>query len=124
MDPNHLRLALEQLPHDTLLTEIPTVQNAIAQLLRSNAEMREFDPKSEDPDLVQAIAENEGVLQRYEARIDMTLDVIRQRIGEAAAREMASNVEAFRKQHPTTPPHDDPMEQEGREEEEEEGVFL
>ncbi|ORZ01750.1 hypothetical protein BCR43DRAFT_454436 [Syncephalastrum racemosum] len=122
MDPHHLRLALEQLPHDTLLTEIPTVQNAIAQLLRSNVEMREFDPKGEDPDLVQAIAENQDVLQRYEARIDMTLEVIRQRIGEAAAREMASNVEAFRKQHPTTTPHaDEPMEEEN---EGEQGVFL
>lgn len=102
MDPTQLAQALEQLPHDTLLTEIPQVQNSIKHLLRSNREMREYDPEGKDDDLLAAISENETLIQRYEARIDLTLKVIRERLGEAAAREVGSNVDAFRQQYPTT----------------------
>lgn len=102
MDFKQLEQALRQMPHDTLLTEIPQVQNSIAHLLHSNEAMREHDPEGQDPDLTTAIAENEELLQRYEARIDLTLRVIRERIGEAAAREVGSNIAAFRKEHPTS----------------------
>ncbi|KAJ8659733.1 hypothetical protein O0I10_004715 [Lichtheimia ornata] len=102
MDTRRLEQALEQLPHDTLLTEIPQVQNSIKHLLRSNREMRDYDPEGKDNDLLAAISENESLIQRYEARIDLTLKVIRERLGEAAAREVGSNVDAFRQQYPTT----------------------
>ena len=111
MDLTQLQQALRQLPKDTLLTEIPEVQNSIKHLLQSNKEMREYDPEGKDPDLTQAIEENQQLMERHEARIDATLRIIRERIGEAAGREMASNVIAFRKEYPTKP-------------DEEEGVLL
>ncbi|KAI8381442.1 uncharacterized protein BYT42DRAFT_494116 [Radiomyces spectabilis] len=98
-DKSRLNKALKELPPDTLLTEIPEIQNSIAHLRRSNNEMREFDPDRQDPDLTTAIDENEALIERYEVRIDLTLEVIRERLGEAAAREMESNVLAFRKQY-------------------------
>ncbi|KAI7876206.1 hypothetical protein K492DRAFT_172711 [Lichtheimia hyalospora FSU 10163] len=107
METTRLEQALEQLPHDTLLTEIPQVQNSIKHLLRSNREMRDYDPEGQDQDLLAAISENEALIQRYEARIDLTLKVIRERLGEAAAREVGSNVNAFREQYPTTSNNDD-----------------
>ncbi|KAI9317905.1 hypothetical protein BX666DRAFT_1558721 [Dichotomocladium elegans] len=102
MDLKRLEQALQELPIDALLTEIPQVQNSIKHLLSSNDAMREYDPDSSDPDLTTAIAENQAVLERHEKRIDLTLEVIRKRIGEAAAREVGSNVAAFRKSYPIT----------------------
>ncbi|KAI9023100.1 hypothetical protein CLU79DRAFT_835071 [Phycomyces nitens] len=114
MQLEQLEKALRQLPHDTLMTEIPEVQNSIAHLQKSNDEMREYDPDQSDPDLVQAIDENIELIKRYEERIDLTLRVIREIIGEAAAREMGSNVAAFRARYQA--PQQVP--------EEETGVFL
>ncbi|KAG0169240.1 U2 snRNP-associated SURP domain-containing protein [Apophysomyces sp. BC1015] len=115
MDPIQLERALRELPPDTLLTEIPVVQNSISHLRQSNTEMHEFDPEEKDLDLVTAIRENEGLIKRYEARIDLTLSIIRERIGEAAAEEVKSNVVEFRRQYEAA--------SEG-ENMEEDGVFL
>lgn len=120
MDFTRLEQALRQLPRDTLLTEIPEVQNSIAHLLKSNEAMREYDPERNDPDLCLAITENEALIQRYEKRIDLTLQVIRDRLGEAAAREVRSNVDAFRRQHPT----EVVQHQNNQSKESNEGVFL
>ncbi|KAI7870442.1 hypothetical protein BDF14DRAFT_1721209 [Spinellus fusiger] len=91
-----LEKALRELPHDALLTEIPQVQNSIAHLYQSNEAMEDYDPQHSDPDLVQALQENKSLIERYQERIDVTLRVIQQVVGEAAAREMESNVKAFR----------------------------
>ncbi|KAL0090612.1 hypothetical protein J3Q64DRAFT_1007854 [Phycomyces blakesleeanus] len=114
MQLDQLEKALRQLPHDTLMTEIPEIQNSIAHLKKSNDEMREYDPDHSDPDFVQAIGENIALIKHYEERIDLTLRVIREIIGEAAAREMGSNVASFRERYQT------PQEST----QEEAGVFL
>ncbi|KAF7722988.1 hypothetical protein EC973_002458 [Apophysomyces ossiformis] len=116
MNNTQLERALRQLPPDTLLTEIPVVQNSIMHLQQSNKDMREFDPEAKDPDLITAIRENEDLIKRYEDRINLTLSIIRERIGEAAAAEVRSNVEEFRRRYPTCP--------DGESMEEEDGVFL
>ncbi|KAG2210557.1 hypothetical protein INT47_002499 [Mucor saturninus] len=113
MEPVQLEKALNELPPVTLITEIPEVQNAIAHLLQSNQEMREYDPN--DPDMVQAIKENKDLIMRKERQIDLTLKVIRERLGEAAWREMGSNVKEFREMH---------KEELLNNKQEEEGVFL
>ncbi|KAI9492101.1 hypothetical protein BDB00DRAFT_766072 [Zychaea mexicana] len=123
MDLARLKQALQQLPIDTLLSEIPEVQNSIAHLLKSNEAMREFDPKGEDRDLTEAIEENQALMERHENRIDLTLRVIKERLGEAAAYEVGSNVDAFRKEHPTKPVVPENQKQQ-QEQEQEEGVFL
>ncbi|KAI8073587.1 hypothetical protein BDF21DRAFT_400952 [Thamnidium elegans] len=115
MDPVQLEQALNELPHATLITEIPEIQNAIAHLLKSNQEMREYDPN--DPDLIEAIKENKDLITRKEAQIDLTLKVIRERMGEAAWREMGSNVKEFRDIHKQELLNNKP-------DKEEEGVFL
>ncbi|OBZ87542.1 hypothetical protein A0J61_04414 [Choanephora cucurbitarum] len=97
MESSQLRKALEDLPSHSLITEIPEVQNAIGHLLKSNQEMLEYDPN--DPDLQQAIRENKDLIKRKENQVDITLQVIRERLGEAAWREMGSNVKEFREIH-------------------------
>lgn len=99
MNPAQLEKALNELPPNSLITEIPEIQNAIAHLLKSNQEMCEFDPQSQDPDLIQAIKENKDLIKRKEKQVDLTLRVIRERLGEAAWREMGSNVKEFREIH-------------------------
>jgi hypothetical protein len=99
MNPAQLEKALYELPPATLITEIPEVQNAIAHLLKSNQEMREFDPENTDPDFAQAIKENVDLIKRKEKQVDLTLKIIRERLGEAAWREMGSNVKEFRDIH-------------------------
>ncbi|KAI7907578.1 uncharacterized protein BX663DRAFT_491361 [Cokeromyces recurvatus] len=96
MNQAQLEKALHDLPSSSLITEIPEIQNAIAHLLKSNQEMREFDPESKDSELVQAIQENKDLIMRKEKQVDLTLQVIRERLGEAAWREMGSNVKEFR----------------------------
>ncbi|KAF1804651.1 hypothetical protein V8B55DRAFT_1498373 [Mucor lusitanicus] len=121
MNPAQLEKALNEMPAVTLITEIPEIQNAIAHLLKSNQEMREFDPDSQDPDFIQAIKENADLIKRKEKQVDMTLQVIRERLGEAAWREMGSNVKEFRELHA----HELKAEQQPKaEKDEEEGVFL
>lgn len=44
-------------------------ENMLRHLLRSNAEMLAFDPRLEDADLRAAVAENEGVVTRKQARL-------------------------------------------------------
>lgn len=112
MEPAQLEKALNELPPATLITEIPEIQNAIAHLLKSNQEMLEYD--ANDVDLQQAIKENKDLITRKEKQVDLTLKVIRERLGEAAWREMGSNVIEFRKIH----------KQELSNNKEEEGVFL
>ncbi|KAI8346181.1 hypothetical protein BD560DRAFT_411378 [Blakeslea trispora] len=97
MEPTQLRKALEELPPHSLITEIPEVQNAIFHLLKSNQEMLDYDPN--DPDLKQAIQENKELIKRKEVQVNITLEVIRERLGEAAWREMGSNVKEFRQIH-------------------------
>ncbi|SAL98066.1 hypothetical protein [Absidia glauca] len=96
MDTAQLQKALWEMPIETLLTEIPEIQNSMVHLIQSNKDMKEFDPEGTDPDLTLAIEENEALLQRQDKRIDLTLEVIRERVNEAAAREMGSSVATFR----------------------------
>lgn len=119
MNPAQLEKALNDLPPPTLITEIPEIQNAIAHLLKSNQEMREFDPESRDVDLVQAIKENIDLIKRKEKQVDLTLKIIRERLGEAAWREMGSNVKEFREIHAK-----ELQDLQKSQEPEEEGVFL
>ncbi|KAI9266567.1 hypothetical protein BDA99DRAFT_506062 [Phascolomyces articulosus] len=121
MDLRRLENALRQLPVDTLLTEIPEIQNSIKHLLKSNQEMREYDPIGQDRDLQDAIKENTELMERHEIRIDLTLRVIKERIGDAAAYEVRSNVDAFRKQYPTKTEKKEDDDIMGTKEE---GVFL
>lgn len=113
MEPAQLEKALNELPPATLITEIPEIQNAIAHLLKSNKEMLEYD--ANDADLIQAVKENKDLIKRKEKQIDLTLKVIRERLGEAAWREMGSNVIEFRNMH---------KEELLENNKEEEGVFL
>jgi hypothetical protein len=99
MNPAQFEKALNDLPPNSLITEIPEIQNAIAHLLTSNQEMRDFDPENKDPDFVQAIKENKDLIKRKEKQVDLILKVIRERLGEAAWREMGSNVKEFRNMH-------------------------
>lgn len=96
MNTAQLEKALWEMPIETLLTEIPEIQNSMVHLIQSNKDMKEFDPEGTDPDLTTAIEENEALLQRQDKRIDLTLQVIRERVNEAAAREMGSSVATFR----------------------------
>ena len=122
MDLARLENALQQLPVDTLLTEIPEIQNSIKHLLKSNNEMREYDPERKDQDLIEAVEENIELMRRHEIRIDVTLRVIKERIGEAAFFEVKSNVDAFRKEYPTGITKAKIKEEENKAAEE--GVFL
>ncbi|KAI8880016.1 hypothetical protein K501DRAFT_287109 [Backusella circina FSU 941] len=123
MDPSQLREALKKLPPISLMTEIPEVQNAIAHLIRSNNDIREFDPDAKDPDLVQAIKENEDLIKRKDKQVDVTLEVIQEQLGDAAWREMGSNIEEFRQKYAKElyPEANSSANNKG---EEEEGVFL
>ncbi|KAI8062782.1 uncharacterized protein B0P05DRAFT_574383 [Gilbertella persicaria] len=116
MEPELLKKALDDLPPASLITEIPEIQNAIAHLLKSNQEMIEYDPN--DPDLKQAIKENKDLIIRKEKHVDITLQVIRERLGEAAWREMGSNVKEFREIHAEA------LKETRRPDNTEEGVFL
>lgn len=99
LNKQQLEKALYELPIDTLLTEIPEIHNAVAHLIQSNQEMAEFDPEGKDADLLQAIRENKDLIKRKEQQVDITLNVIRERLGMAAWREVGSNVVDFRKKH-------------------------
>ncbi|KAI8987786.1 hypothetical protein BDF20DRAFT_904716 [Mycotypha africana] len=118
MNSEQLEKALRDLPPQSLITEIPEIQNAIAHLLTSNQEMREFDPEKKDPDFTQAIKENLELIKRKEEQIDITLKVIREKLGEAAWREMGSNVREFRQIHSKQ------LEEQLQKQQEEEGIFL
>ncbi|KAI9301996.1 hypothetical protein BJ944DRAFT_270616 [Cunninghamella echinulata] len=99
MDLQQLEKALRELPIDTLLTEIPELQNSLIHLIQSNKDMKEFDPEGTDPDLTLAIKENKDLIKRYDKRIDLILEVIRDRVNEAAATEMGSTVDSFREKY-------------------------
>lgn len=122
MDHQQLEKALNELPATSLISEIPEIQNAIAHLLQSNQEMRQFDPENEDPDFKQAITENLDLILRKEQQIDLTLRIIRERIGEAAWREMSSNVKEFREMHKEQLQKQQKEQQD--QEDQEEGVYL
>ncbi|CAO3623064.1 unnamed protein product [Mucor fragilis] len=124
MDSGQLEKALNEMPAVTLITEIPEIQNAIAHLLKSNQEMREFDPDNQDPDFIQAIKENVDLIKRKEKQVDITLRVIRERLGEAAWREIGSNVKEFRELHAHEFKAEQQSQQSKAEKDEEEGVFL
>ncbi|KAI9262009.1 hypothetical protein BY458DRAFT_534606 [Sporodiniella umbellata] len=99
MNDTQLRKALNDLPSDSLISEISETQNTIVHLLKSNQELREYNEEESDPDLVQAIQENKALIERKEKQVDLTLDVIRERLGQAAWREVGSDVLEFRKIH-------------------------
>lgn len=119
MDTTQLRKALNELPPSSLISEISEVQNTIAHLLKSNQEMREFNEEQNDLDLIQAIQENQDLIQRKEKQVNLTLAVIRERLGEAAWREVGSNIKEFREQHAQQL-----QTEKKREEKEENGVYL
>ncbi|KAL9549239.1 hypothetical protein PS6_006181 [Mucor atramentarius] len=123
MNPAQLEKALNEMPAVTLITEIPEIQNAIAHLLKSNQEIREFDPDNKDPDFIQAIKENADLIKRKETQVDITLQVIRERLGEAAWREMGSNVKEFRELHAQELKAEQQFQQ-TKADKDEEGVFL
>ncbi|GAB5586410.1 hypothetical protein Unana1_01310 [Umbelopsis nana] len=88
---------LNTLPTETLLSEISRLQNSINHLARSNDEIKEFDPQLNDSDLKQAVLENEQVVSRQQEQMDALIELIRQRLGDDAAREIQSTVEEYRK---------------------------
>lgn len=59
------------LNRDELVLQEREVAKNVAKLKDSNGEMLQFDPDGKDPDLVQAIKENEGVILRSEERLDI-----------------------------------------------------
>ncbi|KAI8060814.1 hypothetical protein BC940DRAFT_311166 [Gongronella butleri] len=124
MDLAQFRKALEEMPIPTLLSEIPAIQNAMVHLLRSNQEIRDFDPDGADPELTQAVQENMEVLQRQDKRIDMAIDVIRERINDAAAKEVADTVATFRERYLAPPTHEQSSQNDQNDNDEEQGVFL
>ncbi|CEP14486.1 hypothetical protein [Parasitella parasitica] len=125
MNTVQLERALKEMPLDALITEIPEIQNFIEHLLKSNQEMREFDPFSTDLEFIQAIKENAELIIRKERQVDITLQVIRERIGEAAWREMGSNVREFRERHAQDLKAEEKLQLiERKEQEAEEGLFL
>ncbi|KAJ2963213.1 hypothetical protein NQZ79_g1687 [Umbelopsis isabellina] len=87
---------LDKLPTETILAEIGKLQNSIKHLLRSNTEMKEFDPELADSDLRQAVQENEQVIARQDSQIDRLIQTIRDRLGDDAAREIESTVQEYR----------------------------
>ncbi|KAH8550057.1 hypothetical protein BGW37DRAFT_499937 [Umbelopsis sp. PMI_123] len=88
---------LEKLPTETILSEIGRLQNSNKHLIRSNAEIFEFDPALNDSDLKQAVNENEQVILRQQEQMHTLIELVRQRLGDDAAREIASTVEEYRK---------------------------
>lgn len=87
---------LDKLPTETILAEIGKLQNSIKHLMRSNIEMKEFDPNLTDGDLRQAVQENEQVIARQDSQIDRLIETIRHRLGDDAAREIDSTVQDYR----------------------------
>ncbi|KAG2171594.1 hypothetical protein INT43_008320 [Umbelopsis isabellina] len=87
---------LDKLPTETILAEIGKLQNSIKHLVRSNTEMKEFDPELTDGDLHQAVQENEQVIARQDSQIDRLIETIRNRLGADAAREIESTVQEYR----------------------------
>jgi len=69
---------LRVLTPETLLQEIHRLENSLAHLHRSNAEMETFDPLGEDVEIVQAINENVDVMRRQEVRIELAKRVLRE----------------------------------------------
>lgn len=55
---------------DLVAAERETAKN-VAKMRESNVEMREFDPDGADPDLVQAVRENEVSIQKAEERLEI-----------------------------------------------------
>eukprot|EP00762_Andalucia_godoyi_P001705 ANDGO_07061.mRNA.1 hypothetical protein len=53
-----------------LQAAIERIETALFHLRRSNQEMHEYDPEGKDPELVDAIAENVIVMQRYESKVE------------------------------------------------------
>ena len=88
---------LEALPTETLLSEIGRLQNSNKHLVRSNDEMKEFDPALNDSDLKMAVHENEQVISRQQDQIHTLIELIRTRLGDDAARAIESTVEEYRK---------------------------
>ncbi|CAO3610030.1 unnamed protein product [Cunninghamella blakesleeana] len=124
MDLKQLKNALKEMPIDTLLSEIPEIQNSLLHLIQSNKDMDEFDPEGKDPELTLAIKENKDLIKRYNDRIDLTLEVIRVRINEAAAMEMGSTVESFREKYMKEIIEEEEKELSTRTIASEEGVYL
>lgn len=62
-------VALEAMGLEELQRERAATLRSVEMLRSSNAQMREFDPRAEDPELVQAIGENIAVVLRREQRV-------------------------------------------------------
>ncbi|CAM0137605.1 hypothetical protein VKS41_003074 [Umbelopsis sp. WA50703] len=93
---NATQADVDKLPTETILAEIGKLQNSIKHLVRSNTEMKEFDPELTDSDLGQAVQENEQVIARQNSQIDRLIQSIRERLGHDAAREIESTVQEYR----------------------------
>ncbi|EGP91670.1 uncharacterized protein MYCGRDRAFT_29629, partial [Zymoseptoria tritici IPO323] len=61
-------LALHDLPLDSVHAKSAELRNSLAHLLESNIQLRPFAAAG-DADCVEAIAENEVVMKRFEERI-------------------------------------------------------
>ncbi|CEG68015.1 hypothetical protein RMATCC62417_04353 [Rhizopus microsporus] len=119
MNMTQLRKALDELPATSLISEVHEIQNCITHLIKSNHEMKEFDTEQNDPDLTQAIKENQDLIQKKQEQINLTLEVIRERLGEAAWREVGSDIKAFKEKYAQE------LQLEKKEERmEEDGVYL
>ncbi|KAK4506361.1 hypothetical protein PRZ48_000091 [Zasmidium cellare] len=62
--------AIKDLPLDTLYAKAAELQNSISHLLSSNIQMKPF-ADSGDSDCVEAIAENDNVIKRFEERVQL-----------------------------------------------------
>ncbi|EFC41218.1 predicted protein [Naegleria gruberi] len=55
----------------TTQCDLSELNNKIYHLERSNREMKEIDPDGEDSDLVEAIAENMEVIERFKKQVEL-----------------------------------------------------
>ncbi|KJX96907.1 hypothetical protein TI39_contig594g00005 [Zymoseptoria brevis] len=73
-------LALHDLPLDSVHAKSAELRNSLAHLLESNIQLRPFAAAG-DADCVEAIAENEVVMKRFEERIALCRVEVERRMG-------------------------------------------
>ncbi|SMR43086.1 unnamed protein product [Zymoseptoria tritici ST99CH_3D1] len=73
-------LALHDLPLDSVHAKSAELRNSLAHLLESNIQLRPFAAAG-DADCVEAIAENEVVMKRFEERIALCRAEVERRMG-------------------------------------------
>lgn len=72
ISPTRFAEAVRDLPLENLYTKVAEIQNSIAHLERSNAELESFlQSEGQDPDLLAAIRENKDVISSMNQRISL-----------------------------------------------------